>query len=63
VDQVLTYYVPLYAFMLIPVWIPLAAIVIGNVIDRLRPTEVSPATEAVSAAKRRAASGREVALA
>lgn len=62
-DQVLTYYVPLYAFMLIPVWIPLAAIVIGNVIDRLRPTEVSPATEAVTAAKHRAASGREVALA
>jgi len=63
VDQVLSYFVPLYAFMMIPVWIPLIAIAVGNVVDRLRPSEVSHATEAVTAAKRRAAAVREVAIA
>lgn len=31
--------IPLYAFMLIPVWIPLASIVIGSVLDVVKPRQ------------------------
>jgi hypothetical protein len=58
VDQALAYYVPLFAFMLIPVWIPIIAIVVGNVIDRVRPPEVSRAEVVVSSAKQRAVAVR-----
>lgn len=49
----MTYFVPLYAFMLVPVWIPLIAIAIGTVTDRLSPAEVTPAEAVVRDAKSR----------
>lgn len=30
---------PLFLFMLIPVWIPIIAVVVGSVLDRLTPAE------------------------
>lgn len=30
---------PLFLFMLIPVWIPIIAVVVGSVFDRLAPAE------------------------
>lgn len=52
-DQLLTNIVPLYLFMLIPVWIPLIAVVVGASLDRFRPAQASPATVAVTNAKAR----------
>ena len=57
-DQAMTYFVPLFAFMLIPVWIPMIAIVVGNVIDRVRPVEHTAAESAVMEARQRAAATR-----
>lgn len=56
--ELLMAYVPLLAFGLIPVWIPLIAYVTGSVLDRLRGAEVTPAERAVSEAKQRSASLR-----
>ncbi|MCW2856850.1 MAG: hypothetical protein JWR52_2465 [Marmoricola sp.] len=44
---------PLFAFMLIPLWIPLAAIVVGSIGDRVRPRSEHPAV--AESARRRAA--------
>ncbi|UUW91228.1 hypothetical protein ABFU82_21365 [Nocardioides sp. WV_118_6] len=41
--------VPIYAFMLIPVWIPLAAVTIGALLDVLRP--VGPRVPAAGTAR------------
>lgn len=62
-DQMLTDILPIFLFMLIPVWIPIAAIIIGNVLDRLRPVEVTPAMAAVREAKHRSAAVRALATA
>jgi len=45
--------VPLLAFMLIPVWIPVIATIAGAGYDRIRPKSVTPARAAVEAAKDR----------
>ncbi|MGO4258210.1 hypothetical protein [Marmoricola sp. RAF53] len=42
---------PLLAFMLIPVWIPLIAIAVGAIGDRISPPRSSPAQVAVRDAK------------
>ncbi len=44
---------PLFAFMLIPLWIPLAAIVVGSIGDRVRPRGEHPVV--AESARRRAA--------
>ncbi|RNL62335.1 hypothetical protein EFK50_11185 [Nocardioides marmoriginsengisoli] len=46
---------PLFAGMLIPVWIPLIAVVFGGILDRVRPRQVTPAMAVVAEAKRRTA--------
>lgn len=61
-DQLLTNIVPLALFMLIPVWIPIIAIVAGRVVDQLRPTPMTPAGAAVAQAKARSATNRGRAL-
>lgn len=48
-------FVPLFGFMLIPVWIPLVAMAWGAVVDRLVPQSVTAAGAAVEAAKARSA--------
>lgn len=55
----LTVYVPLFAFMLIPVWIPLIAVSLGAVADRIRPTRPGHALSAVREAKARTAALRD----
>lgn len=50
--QALAVYVPLFAFMLLPVWIPIIAVLCGMVSDAVRPREPSGARAAVEAAKR-----------
>jgi hypothetical protein len=52
--------VPPVLFMLIPLWIPLAAVAGGAVMDRLRPVPMTPASAAVAAAKERSARLHEV---
>jgi len=41
-SDLLTAIVPLLAFMLIPLWIPLIASVTGAVLGRLRPRQAHP---------------------
>ena len=53
-SQFLAYLVPLFGFMLIPVWIPIIAIAAGAVMDRVAPVELTAAGTAVEAAKERA---------
>jgi hypothetical protein len=55
VRGVLSTMVPLYVFMLIPVWIPIIAVTIGAIADRLRPPRRSPAQLAVETARARSA--------
>jgi hypothetical protein len=50
--------IPLFGGMLIPVWIPLIAIGVGAVLDRVRPPQVTPAMAIVAEAKRRSAEAR-----
>jgi hypothetical protein len=50
--------IPLFGFMLIPVWIPLIAIAAGAVLDRVRPPVMTPAMTIVAEAKRRSAEVR-----
>ncbi len=57
-DQLLTSIVPLALFMLIPLWIPLLAIVGGAVLDRVRPVRLTGAAAAVEAAKERSVLAR-----
>ncbi|WP_110205112.1 hypothetical protein [Nocardioides daejeonensis] len=52
--------VPLFAFMLLPLMIPVAAVAIGAVTDRLTPGRKSAATLAVDAAKERTSALRDV---
>lgn len=54
-SQVLTTFVPIFAFMLIPVWIPLVTAFVGAVADRFVSVKSSPAEAAVAAAKARSA--------
>lgn len=49
---------PLFGGMLIPVWIPMIAVAVGAVQDRVRPAEVTPAMAVVAAAKDRSAASR-----
>jgi hypothetical protein len=41
--------VALFAFMLIPVWIPVITVTVGAVFDRLRPSEKSELTARMEA--------------
>lgn len=50
--QALAVFVPLFAFMLLPVWIPIVAVVCGMASDAVRPREASGTRAAVEAAKR-----------
>lgn len=50
--------IPLFAGMLIPIWIPMIAVAIGAVVDRIRPPVQTPAMAAVAAAKERSAAAR-----
>lgn len=52
---------PLFAGMLIPVWIPMIGVAVGAVLDRVRPAEVTPAMAVVAAAKERSAANRAAA--
>lgn len=45
----------LFAFMLIPVWIPMIGALCGAMADRLMPAQTSPASQAVAVARARAA--------
>jgi len=49
---------PIFAFMLIPVWIPIICTLLGALGDRLRPPTPSPAERAVEAAKKRSVEAR-----
>lgn len=49
---VLGTFVPLGLFMLIPIWIPLVALMVGTVLDWLRPPQPSPARVAGPSRKR-----------
>ena len=49
----LTTYVPLFAFMLIPLWIPIIAVVVGALLDRVGGTRPSATVRAVRDAKLR----------
>lgn len=40
-SQFLSTIVPMFAFMLIPVWIPVIAVVVGSVVDVIRPKRVN----------------------
>lgn len=53
--QALSVFLPLFGFMLIPVWIPLTGAICGAIHDRLRQQRVSPALAAVQVAKARTA--------
>ena len=46
-------YVPLFAFMLIPLWIPIIAVVVGAVLDRATGAGQSATVKAVQDAKLR----------
>lgn len=39
--EALLIFAPLFAFMLVPLWIPLIAVAVGTVMDALRPKESS----------------------
>ena len=41
-------FAPLFAFMLVPLWIPLVAIAVGTVMDALRSTGSTDSTPAGS---------------
>ena len=56
--QLLTTIVPLLAFMLTPVWIPILAVAAGALVDRVRTPRPSPAAAAVERAKQRSAANR-----
>ena len=58
-SQFLSTIVPMFAFMLIPVWIPVIAVVVGSVVDVIRPKRVSAGEIAVEAAKERSLAGRQ----
>lgn len=49
---------PLFAFMLIPVWIPVIAVSVGSVLDLVRPARTSTVTAAVNDVKARSAATR-----
>ncbi|TYL55313.1 hypothetical protein FXB39_02885 [Nocardioides sp. BGMRC 2183] len=51
--QALAVYTPIFAFMLLPVWIPIIAVVCGRAADAVRTPPVSAAKAAVDAAKER----------
>ena len=51
--------VPLFALMLMPVWVPIIAATAGAVLDRCRPRSASPAQRAIEEAKVRSAAFRE----
>jgi hypothetical protein len=55
VQELITDYVPLLVFGLVPVWIPIIGVTAGAVVDRLRPRAVTPAELAVRNAKHRSA--------
>lgn len=44
---------PLFGFMLLPIWIPIIAVAVGAVGDRLSPREISHAEHVVAAARTR----------
>lgn len=54
-QELLTDYVPLLVFGLVPVWIPIIGVTAGAIVDRLRPRAVTPAELAVRNAKHRSA--------
>lgn len=49
---------PLFAFMLIPVWIPMIAVSAGALLDLVRPARTSTVTAAVNDVKARSAATR-----
>lgn len=50
-NQALSTFVPLYAFMLLPVWIPMIAVSVGWVLDRFGSGEGESVAARVAAAK------------
>ncbi|HSX68244.1 hypothetical protein [Nocardioides sp.] len=52
---------PLFLLLLVPIWIPIAAALVGALCDRLRPPSISSAQAAVQEAKRRAEAARAAA--
>jgi hypothetical protein len=58
--QILTVFAPLLAFMLVPLWIPVVAIALGWVSDRVFPRPPSPVRAAVEAAVARTRDARQL---
>jgi hypothetical protein len=50
-NQALSTFVPLYAFMLLPVWIPVFSVTVGWVLDRFGSGEGDTVAVRVAAAK------------
>lgn len=61
-SDALTTCLPIFAFMLIPVWLPIIGTLLGSLCDRVRPQTHSPAEQAVAAAKARSAYARRSVL-
>lgn len=57
-NQMLTVMGPLMAFMLIPFWIPVLALVFGSLTDRVFPRTPSPVRATVEAAVARSGEAR-----
>ena len=57
-DDVLATFLPLGLFMLIPIWIPLVALMVGTVLDWLRPPQPSPARVAAERERGQASTDR-----
>lgn len=51
---------PIYAFMLIPVWIPIVAMLIGGVSDTVRASRTAATTAASTARAATVSGGRQV---
>jgi hypothetical protein len=58
VHDVLGTFVPLGLFMLIPIWIPLVGLMVGTVLDWLRPPQPSPARVAAARKRSQASTSR-----
>ncbi|MEZ0579046.1 hypothetical protein [Nocardioides sp. MH1] len=56
-NQALSTYVPLYGFMLLPVWIPVFSVSIGWLLDRFGGKDVDSVAARVAAAKEQTRAG------
>lgn len=57
-DVAISVFAPIFAFMLIPIWIPLVTAMLGAVADGLRPARRTATSVAVESARSRSARAR-----